>query len=114
MRINWYELTPRQKDALIAEHIYGLDPLLGRHGLHENGDIEYSMGYPHGHDTALNYSTDASAADVMEDEIDRQGLEDRYLVNLAAIYGNVRIVALHYATADQRCLAALRAKGVEV
>lgn len=112
--MKWEDLTKRQRDALVAEHIYGRDPLLGRHGLHENGDIEYSWGYPHGHDTAPCYSTDASVADAMENELVQQGLEDIYLVKLAHICGTNRIAALCNATPEQRCHAALRSKGVDI
>lgn len=48
----------RKLDHLIAEKVFGLDPLLARQGLHANGDLEYSWGYPLGHDTAPAYSTD--------------------------------------------------------
>ena len=112
--MNWEEMTPRGWDALVAEHIYGREPLLGRHGLHENGDIEYSWGYPHGHNTAPNYSTNASVADEMENELERQGLDSIYLVKLSQIVGANPIVALGTATPEQRCRAALRAKGINV
>lgn len=88
--MNWYELTPHQRDTLVVKHV-----------LVNNGRLR-------------DYSTDARAADAMEDEIARQGLDFAYLTELARITGDNRVRALYSATPDQRCLAALRAKGVEL
>lgn len=52
----------REMDALVAEKVFGCDPLNARVGLHKNGDLEYYWGYPVGHDIAPAYSTDISDA----------------------------------------------------
>ena len=59
-------LPGRELDEWIAEHIFGRDPLKARHGLHENGDLEYYWGYPQGHDIAPHYSTTHAFFQVME------------------------------------------------
>lgn len=51
----------RDLDRAVAERVFGRDPLQARHGLHEDGDIEYHWGYPAGHSTAPHYSTDPVA-----------------------------------------------------
>lgn len=52
----------RELDRLVAEKIFGRDPMNARHGLHKDGDIEYHWGYPLGHDVAPYYSTNIAAA----------------------------------------------------
>lgn len=124
--MNWAEITPRQRDALVAEMMGWI------RGIGNSGDPDYDeftkLVNPDGEEIASEwgelrledfdalpaYTTDAATADAMEDELSQQGLEDIYLVKLAHICGFNSIVALGDATPDQRCLAALRAKGVEV
>lgn len=91
--MKWEDLTQLQKDVLVAKHVFGYDPIVA---------------------VSRNYSTDATDADAMEDEIARQGLAVRYVEALAHVTGASRIEAVHDATPDQRCLAALRAKGVTI
>jgi hypothetical protein len=69
----------RELDRMIAEQVFGRDPLNARVGLHADGDLEYHWGYPHGHDRAPAYSTDIAAAMAMEAEIERRGLQTVYL-----------------------------------
>lgn len=64
-------MTERELDRAIAEKVFGCDPLNARHGLHADGDIEYSWGYPLGHDVAPPYSTDIAAAWRVVDEMTR-------------------------------------------
>ena len=52
----------RDMDRAIAEHVFGMDPLNARQGHRKDGDIEYSWGYPVGHDIAPFYSTNIAHA----------------------------------------------------
>lgn len=52
----------RELDRMIAEKVFGLDPMNARQGLHADGDIEYHWGYPIGHDIAPHFSTNISDA----------------------------------------------------
>lgn len=52
----------RELDRMIAEKVFERDPLLARHGVHADGDIEYYWNTYLGHDIAPYYSTDIAAA----------------------------------------------------
>ena len=59
-------LPGRELDRWIAENVFHRDPLNARHGLHDDGDIEYYWGYPVGHAIAPAYSTTYALFQVME------------------------------------------------
>ena len=80
----------RQLDSLIAEKVFDRDPLLARQGLHANGDLEYSWGYPLGHDTAPAYSTDMNATLLVIDKLREKGL----LVEIQAMIGGYFEIAI--------------------
>lgn len=53
----------RELDLLIAEKVMGFDRWNARvDPMNRNGEPQYYMGYPHGHDFAPEYSTDLTAA----------------------------------------------------
>lgn len=107
----------RRIDAEIAEKVFGLDPLNARHGLHENGDLEYYWGYPVGHDVAPRYSTDIAAAWQIIEHLQKQGwgfeLMDRG-AQVSCIF-NTNPDDLYYSTDDTASLAICKAalKAVE-
>lgn len=104
--MNWNDFPPRQRDAMVH-----MDAM--RHSVVDTLIHTDDEGFTAGEEVP-HYSTDATAADAMEDELARQGLEDVYLVELACVVGASRVQALYSATPAQRCLAALRAKGIAI
>lgn len=52
----------REMDRAVFEKVFRMDPANARIGLHADGDIEYYLGYPAGHDIAPHFSTDIGAA----------------------------------------------------
>ncbi len=115
----WDEMTGHERNALVAEEVMGW---------HEPFIID-PAGELWGHHPTKGYqavplvTTDHNAAYEMEEEIKRRGLSWHYGKQL-----HIDIVcqgehlsstfdecfALAHATLDQRCLAALRAMGVEI
>lgn len=117
----WSEMEPRERDALVAEKIFNLTL---------NYEFAEELGAPSV--PALRdqydewgilpeYTTDHTAVRLVEDEIERRGIDARYLYikHLILIFNPdpedfVLTWDLLRATPEQRCLAALRACGVEV
>lgn len=85
------------------------DPLTGNTG-YFSPDRDDEGGLPH-------YTTEHAAARLVEDEIERRGLQQRYVDELLTFEREADFSAewfLIRATPEQRCLAALRALGVAV
>lgn len=115
--MNWDELTPRQRDALVAEFMgwkfqrptHGPCCTCQHCGRHYDDCCE-----------SCHYTTEREAALPVEDEIERMGLARNYIdelvhiVDVPALDDTLWDWMLLRATPDQRCLAALRAKGVAV
>jgi len=56
-------MSDRDLDIKVAELVMGFDRLNARiDPMNRNGEPQYYMGYPHGHDFAPNYSTDIASA----------------------------------------------------
>lgn len=66
----------RQLDLQIAEKVFGYDRLTARiDPMNRDGEPQYHMDYPHGHDFALFYSTDISAAFMVIEQVCKRGYE---------------------------------------
>lgn len=115
---HWQAMTPRDRDALVAEHVMGetVDP----------SSRAWQDGYLN---EGTYYTTDHAAARDVEDEIERRGLKQEYLraliddvapIMFQDAYENFRddaydgLWAFTRATPEQRCKAALRAIGMDV
>jgi hypothetical protein len=80
----------RDFDNWVAEHVLDRDPLNARHGLHENGDLEYYWGYPIGHDVAPSYSTSYEASS----DVHREGWLWWWREEYWGLYGHLYVVDL--------------------
>ena len=132
--MKWEEMTPDERNMLIARRGMGLQVWRGT--LHLNNTptgeaLLYCEGPDGGRLGLPAYTTDIVAARLVEDEIERRGLVDAYIDALAVLIdpngndisifdtiiemnGRRALWALLRATPEQRCWAALRAMGVEV
>lgn len=130
MRKAWADMTPQERDALVAERVCGWyvdrggessPPLTDpprRIIFNAEGD-GYVARLP-----MPAYSTDPAAARLVEDAIyETQGIHLTYLRELTAILKDAGVNTnwdlawgwgILRATPEQRCLAALRAAGVKV
>lgn len=121
--INWSALTPRQRDALIAEH------LMGYHVQWIGGDV-WIVPPPSAEDQDValgrvpEYSTRAHGGPMAEQEIERRGSEAQsdyawILKEIVGVSDDFKYDAtaadlwkVIRATPEQRCRAALIAIGV--
>lgn len=105
----------RQLDLDVAEQVMGFDRMNARvDPMVRNGDPQYFMGYPVGHDFAPYYSIDIAAAFQVEDRIAELGLQRQYIIALRGETRAQMIAAacgyewkLVHASPEQRCRAAL-------
>ncbi len=113
--MNWNDMTPRERDALVHLHVMP-------HDIDDTLDIEdgiFAAG-PH----MPRYSTDHNAVALVRAEIAQRELSRRFIIELFAIVSGLDagplVVSNDYvwlllnASPAQQCLAALRAKGVSV
>jgi hypothetical protein len=121
--MTWEEMTPRERDALVGERAfaYTVDWEFDAPCVKALCDQYDEWGIlPH-------YTADLTAARLVEDEIERRGLQSVYAVHLMTLLcggwaNNEGLYILEEddlwtllrATPEQRCRAALRAMGVEV
>lgn len=111
MREPWAQMDWQERNTLVAEHVIGRNPDTGWHALDEWGEIP-------------RYEGRIEDAQLVEDEIEKRGLETKYISCLQEIVWNGEYSEHDYplelkwrllrATPEQRCLAALRACGVEL
>lgn len=107
------DLTPRQIDALIAKHIMGLEVTDNTYAAPIA--VDYGVGEGGFDGPLLKYSTDIKAAWEVVEKFDYYIIQadcGRYRVNLTPEYEwyDARAQSVPMAI----CLAALKAKGVEV
>lgn len=115
----WTDMTPRERDAAIAERVMGWSAVDVERERTHDGSTYFSPsadsdgGLPH-------YTTEHDAARLVEDEIERRGrlVQDRYVAALILIlnpnegqYHAVHFWSLLRSTPEQRCEAAWRACG---
>lgn len=101
----------RELDALVARKVMGLGSVFTPIGL-----VYTKLGQAH--QGVPNYSTNIAAAYAMETKIDELGLRDEYVwalqQRIEAIASIDEWWGLVHATPMQRCLAALKAIGVNI
>ncbi len=111
--MKWEELTPRQRDALVAEKV------MGWHDIVERDMYAYGVT-PDGPSAVVrNYTTDIAAAwQVVEYMAQRHATIEITVTDVLThvAIGLLRPKAVAYSkeAPEAICLAALRAKGIEV
>lgn len=120
---NWEAMTPRERDAEIAQTFFGITPhrcgemdvfTIDRVWL-EEGDYSYYVE-GEGHYRIDEYTTDYNAVSLVESAIGRRELKCTYVTELLQLCGHYTMRGdfneywdLVRAKPEQRCLAALRA-----
>lgn len=117
----WGEMTPRERDAALAEGVMGSVPRLS-HPIELGHPCTY-WSAPRGQwsvfaTTPPPFTTDHDACRLVEDEIERRGLVREYITALGTVINAVPFDDDLWpwqhmrATPEQRCHAALIALGV--
>lgn len=111
--IDWAALTPRERDAVVAQHVFGYTLN------YEFADVLGAPSVPALRDRWDDwgllpyYSTAYDSMHQVENEIDRRGLGSQYAGALAGLLGDTAdLWTILRATPAQRCQAALIALGV--
>lgn len=114
----WDELSPQERNALVAKHVFGHNVRTSENGMpyklvyNEFTEEEYSMAVD-------NYTTDINHAQ----QVIRKMHEEDYLMEIHDARGFDSYVQCsfgeyesneHETIAEAVCLAALRAKGVDI
>jgi hypothetical protein len=117
----WAEMTPLERDKLVAKFVMGWEFAKPRHGscctCQRCGRDYESCSWPNSCEYTYT-ETDASVADRIEGKIEQADRVHAYCSHLVAIVNQEHpsnpTWALIRATNAQRCLAALRALEVDV
>ena len=114
--IAWEAMTPRERDATIHHQVFGGHVEHGRIPCPDNkpGCLVIHYGYLSDGSPILHYTTDQTAVRLVDDEIERRGLQEPYIQALDKLvtyehesgwvwfrWGILR------ATPEQRCQAAV-------
>jgi hypothetical protein len=114
MKIKWSELSPRERDALVAEKVMGFN----------KSDLDF-MGEIHVekdgiHRELPHYTTDIAAAWEVVEKLNCQGYRVEIVCGsqgdtyVTFVIGGIRCRVDCYNLKEAICLAALKAVGVEI
>lgn len=106
---NWDDMETRERDALVAEEVMGID-------VAPKGEFRSSHSDPGIHRTNVpNFTTDISAAwEVVEKMYhSKDGLNFSDELHLMA-KGQTKPPLIFFVSPERICLAALRAKGIDI
>jgi hypothetical protein len=101
MTLKWAEMTPRERDALVAEKVMGFV-------VHPHGGV-WDGKNPATYRTDFHPSTDISAAWEVVEKFKNGPRDDAY----HSFYDNATM-SIYAITPERICLAALKAVGVDI
>lgn len=122
----WSDMTPRERDATIHQVVFDKHVEHGRIPCPDGkpGCLVLHFGYTSDGVPVPCYTTDDTACRLLLQEIEQRRLQSAYIPALSQVVGYTWEVGrepsarqawlMVYATAEQRCHAAVRAMGAEV
>ena len=114
----WETMTPRERDATLHHQVFGGHVEHGRVPCPDNklGCLVIHYGYLSDGSPIPHYTTDYAATSLVEDGIERRGLQESYIQALDKLVAYERESGWEWfrwgilrATPDQRCRAAVAA-----